>query len=304
MHTNGTTESKAFAKLGDIAPIPLVGKPPKVWPQALEMCRKAKGWTQKQMIAEALRGENVSLADIKAWELGRNSPTINQCQKLRAAMPSLFAYEDLLRLELRAAPRSTPKAPLAAVKPEGWTGPPVKSFGEALRWCRNGAGMTGTQLGLLVGCLQTAISRWERGAVLVPGSYYKLIEIFPALEFAPKPELSVRFQNTLRREGFMSAQEFQQENARAAAIVDAQAPRPPVAPKAPDKAATNQAGAAYGVLMADVISLKAELKKMEARHMNEQLAFQDKIKEAEEEAEQAHRRMYDEVNAMHGETTT
>lgn len=299
MHTNGTQKSEPFAKLGEIAHAPLPGKRPRSWSTALEICRKAKGWTQKQLLAEALPTENVGLADVKRWELERAYPTLNQCQKLRAALPALAAYDDLLRLELRADPRAK-KAPLPPQKPEGWPGPAVKTFAEAMAWARVRHGMSERDVCNLLGV--STLKNWIGGAPMIRGTFERLCEILPELRFGPQPRFSARVTNQPMTKAFLAAEETRREIVRAQLIVEPEAAPPPrtKAPAAPDAAAHNMAGANYGVLVAAKMSLEAEKGQIEKRHMAELLAIEEKIERATAAIADAQTQMETAVRTMHG----
>lgn len=298
MHTTNGTAGKPLATLGEIAttgkPLPIKFKS---WSTALETCRKARGWTQKQLIAEALRGENVTVASVKRWELAVEVPTLNQCHKLRAAMPEIVQFDELLRLDLRADPKLPKKGPLPAIRPEGWPGPAVKHFGEALKWCRIQRGMTQADLGRTFGVVSAA--RWEReGTVMVPEVYNNLCDYFDGLAYAPKPKLSARYQNQIRAKGYMVAQEMHQEAARARRVV---APEPEAPARAEiTQAPLNTAGANYGVLVAARMALDAEKKRMEARHMEESVAMDAKVRAADEKIEEAKAHMMTTAQTLHG----
>lgn len=305
MHTNGTAKSEPFAKIADLAdafhmaPPPLVGKPPKTWPTALEMCRKARGWSHSQLIAQGLKGENVSVSDVKRWELGRDLPTLNQCNKLRAALPTLWNYEDMLRLDRRAEPRAK-KTPLPApVQPEGWMGPPVKTFGEALRYCRVIEGMTQGDLAKQAGLSGSNISQHENGNVnVVQGTYEVLLSIFPQLEFAPKPKFSSFYKNRIRKGAFLTSERLRQEQAALQRTVEA--PKgTPTAPPARDTSALNMAGAALGVATAELYSLRAKEVAMKERHERELQGLLDDMQKAQQDIDQAQARLNEEAQ-IHG----
>lgn len=292
MHMNGTTES--FAKLGEVAV--LTGKRPASWSTALENCRRARGWTHKQLIAEALKGESVTLASVKGWELARGLPTLNQCHKLRAALPALGQFDDLLRLELRADTKAKAKAPPVPVKKDGWPGPPVKSFSEALKWCRMNHGMSQADLSRIVGVVSMA--SWEReGVVMIRGTYEILCDELPELRFAPLPKFSAKYQNQFRSRGFMESQEAHRDVARAQELVAP--PAPPQAQREPDRAPLNSAGANYGVLRAEVIGLEAELERMDSRHNEEKRVLMNSIDAAKAKVKEAEEHMMSAAKTMH-----
>lgn len=299
MHTTNGTAGKPLATLGEIA---ATGKPPpkfKSWSTALEVCRKAHSWSQKQLLAEALKGENLTVASVKRWELAHETPTLNQCHKLRAAMPELAQYDDLLRLDLRADPKLPKKGPLPLQKPEGWPGPPVKHFGAALKWVRVNRGMTQADLGRHFGVVSAA--PWEReGTTMVLEVYNNLCAYFEGLAFAPKPRFSQRYQNQIRAKGYMAAQEMNQEAARARRVVEPE-PAPVAAPR-PEQAHAplNTAGANYGVLVAAKMALDSEKRRLETRHMEEMLIMDSKLVDAQKKVDEAQAHMMTTAQVLHG----
>ncbi len=308
-NTNGHTESKPFAKLSDIAPVPLVGKQPQTWGTALEICRVAKGWTHKQLIAEALRGENVSIADVKRWEQCRSDPTLNQAHKLRAAIAPLGAYDHLLKMHLRAVTKNAPKAPEIPVQPEGWPGPAVKNFGEALRWMRTSRGMNQGDICRTIGISNSVVSKWETDSSqrLIPEVYRKLCDLFPGLGYAPKPALSAKYVNQFKKTAFLASKEMERDTARAVRTVEAsiaaqatgmQTFRIPVIDRAPLTAAS----AEYGVAAGNVQALKVELQQAARRHAKELAELQEKLLSAENEMLVAQEKMEKVSHEMHGGT--
>lgn len=289
MHTNGTN-TEPFAKLAEVAV--LTGKRPATWSTALETCRRARNWTHKQLLAEALKGENLTIASVKGWELARGTPTLNQCNKLRAAMPALGQFDDLLRLELRADTKAKAKAPLPSVKKEGWPGPPVKSFSEALKWARMSHGMSQADLSKICGVISMA--PWEReGAVMIRGTYEILCDELPEMRHAPLPKFSAKYQNQFRSRGFMESQEAHRDVARAQEVIQ------PVVPREPDRAPLNASGANYGVLRAEVIGLEHELERMDKRHDEEKKELMAKIDEAKAKTTEAEEHMKHAAKTMH-----
>lgn len=294
---HGLQQDKPFAKFSDI-----VAKVPKSWGTALELCRRARAWTQKQLIAEALGGENVTVSDVKRWELAKAQPTLNQAHKLRRAMPDLLQYDELLPLMLRETPRAKKAVPPPPVAPEGWPGPPVSHFGQALKWARVHHGMSQRDVAVQVGV--STISPWENNPniVMVRGTYERLCDsIFPELRLAPPPKFSARWTNQPRTKGYLISEEHHQEASRAQRVVAPAAPvAPPQANAAPSSAPLNSAGAQYGVLVAEVMSLEAEQKKMEARHLRESQEMEGRITKARAEVETASQHMRSTAHALHG----
>lgn len=293
---NGLQQSKPFAKIADIAP-----KQPRTWGTALEVCRAARGWSQKQLVSEALRGENVSASDVKRWELARDWPTLNMMNKIRAAMPEMEQYDELAKLDLRASPRMKGKTPGVPVKPEGWSGPPVEGFHDALAWARRAHGISQRDLAAMVGL--TNVGPWERaGYVMIEGTYEELLKVLPELRYAPKPIFSVKFKNQKLSKGFLVKQERLRDQERAQKIVEPGTPAPaaPVVPRGPDTAPLNSAGAQYGVLAANLIGLEAEKAKMERRHLHESEEMEARIEKAKGEMQTARAHVLSTAESLHG----
>lgn len=265
---------------------------PKSWPTALEICRLALGWTQKELLAKAFKGDaKVAPADVKKWESGKATPTMAQCQKLRDAMPRLYEHDDLLPLMLRASPKTrVPKPSAPSAMPEGWPGPPVSHFGAAVRWARESRGMGQGSLAMEIGISQSPLSQMEQGKNrVIRENYNKLLAMFPELQFAPLPEFSVKFQNTIKGKAYLASMEAKNEAARASHRLDVAAAEKGLAPPPPPTVSIeaimsqNQAGAAYGVLRGELSALRAQSMKMKRDHEIELNALAERHQQKERE---------------------
>lgn len=298
---------KPMATLGEISGAsPIPGNRPKAWSTALELCMKAADLTPKQVImACGFKAEEVSTADVKRWILGRTWPTLHQCNKLRAGIPLIRAYEDLLRLELREDPKRPKAPPKPAVVPEKWSGPPIKGFNEGLRYLRMRRGMTQGAAGKVIGVDAGTFCKWEKheDVTMIQEVYEKLCALFPGLEFAPKPEFSLRYKNQFKRENALDAEHRRMENARAVREIEAQADKPiaPVtkAPVVADRASLNAASAAYGIARGDLMALEAEVGALEVRHKTEEAELQARLLAAQTRVNEEQERVKVEAARLH-----
>lgn len=316
-------QNKPLANLKAVVIGPPALAKPKSYATALEKCRRALGWSQQQLLAEVFRGTtSVNISDIKRWETARSTPTATQAQKLRAAIPALAAFDDLLPLEARAFGKPAPGLP-APVSPAGWAGPPVPGFQEALRYVRRQNGMTTADVGRLVGVTRSGANQWEtvsKRPRMVRQNYDKLCEIFPQLKYAPKPEFSTAFKNTIKKKGFLEGDEARIETVRAVRELEAiaaPAPTPPIiremaaALKQPDHAKLNELSASAGVARGRVLALRAEkaglkrrqeeeIRQLMERHEEEEKRMEEQIARSESEAQGFEAQAEAEASRMYG----
>lgn len=309
MNTNGVNEkaltSRPLAALGTLE------KRPVMWGGALKLCRMAAKMSVPDLINKAFTTAtraDVSKGDVAKWEAGDTYPTARQCKLLRKFLPALRHYEDLLRLELREDPkhRDGPDVPPPDLgPPTKWIGAPVATFGAGLRYCREKDGMRQSDVALAMGVTNTTISHWETDGRskgpqefrVIQEVYDRLCEIFPMLQFAPKPPLSPFYQNQFKTEKWVESREARGNQARETHTVnlaiaaheeqkrvEAEAAKPPPIDFAP----ANQAGANYGVLKSALYALQAKKRKMEDEHkaamdrLTEEIGTQAKAVEAAE----------------------
>lgn len=301
-------------------------KRPKIWGQALSLARMARGWSVKDLVNHAAR--DVTPAIIKRWEIGDDRPKPRQMDVLRKFLPSLHDFDDLLPVDLRADPGQKRKQPraeppeLAEVPSTAeitrWVGPMPPTFGRALAFCREKAGLGQRDLALEMGVAGSTISNWEadRGGGgkssgtqfrMILEVYEKLCDFFPMLAYGPKPPFSPFFTSQKKTERFIEAKEQRGDKMRAqhiteealkeAARLHAEANKPKVVDEAP----ANYSGAQYGVLAAKVAGLKAKIKTMQAQHIVAIERLKGDLGDAEKEMMAAELEMERVANEVHGD---
>lgn len=321
MNTNGVNGNALTSR-----PLEALGmsleKRPVIWGSALKLCRIAAGMKSiPDLINKVFRNstkKEVSNGDVAKWEAGDAYPSLRQCKALRAFLPQLKQYEDLLRLDLREDPKhkdiSVASAPDET--PKGWIGPPVASFGAGLRACREKAGMKQGDVALAMGVVPSTVGAWETDGRNKPQDfrviqevYDRLCELFPMLRFAPRPPMSTKYNNQFKTGAWLEARDARGEQAREShavnlAIVahdeqkriEAEASKPPPIDHAP----ATMAGATYGALKSELFVLQAKKTKMEAEHKIAIDRVTQEIEAKREEAATAEREMMRVAGATHG----
>lgn len=298
----------------------LVSELPKSWATALEQARKAAGYGSPKMLAAALNSPRMpcGASDVMRWEAARAHPSLAQVQHLRELLPALVAVDELLPLALRMTAKVTPKPQAAS---EGWTGPPVTSFGEGLRYARQKAGMSQGDLAKLIGVMSPTLSNFERipDKVMISETWHRIVAVLPQVEFAPKPKFSTMYKNAFKSKGYLASEAARLDEHRAEAAwtkvaeaTPAHVPAPlPKAPPGVDNTKLVMAGAAYGALQAERRGLLAqaaqlkrnhdrELEAMAEKHSREDADHAAKIRDIDGRIEEAETRMDHEADAAHG----
>lgn len=291
------------------------GKRPKTYGGALEMCRKGRGWSVPDLISHAVRG--ATRLEVAKWEAGDEYPPPRFTELLRKFLPNIRGFDDLLPPGLREDPgakrkrAAEPEAPVAPPPtPDGWRGPPQPTFGLAMKYCREKAGLSQTDLGRLMGVTPHTIGSWELMRAsdqqtefrIIQGSYENICEILPMLRFGPKPKFSLRFMNQRVTENVIKAREARGDAARADKVVkDAVAAHVSAnTPKPVDEAPATMAGAIYGAAASRVATLKVKLKRITEEYMIAKSRIEGEIGDAETEMLKANEEMERVAHQVHG----
>lgn len=300
----------ALATVSVPAPARTPTNEPRTWATALERCRVEENLKQAELLTLAFPDGTVNLADLKRWETAHGQPSTSQAQKLRAALPRLFAYDHLLPPMLQASAKQKAPTPQAA-GPE-WPGPPVTDFAQALRWCVRSRGQKFTTMCTQVGVTASALSNWGKAGFpnnkVIRVNYDKLVALYPELKHAPVPEFSV-YTRTIKKVGYLRAQEAAFGAARIARDEPAPTPAPP--PSGPDRSKLQAAGAALGIYSGELASLKVQAIRLKRTHDEELQALGEKqkaqdealqvrIADTEKLVEEQRALVEKEAHAMHG----
>lgn len=314
--TVGEPDLKTQAMAGKLS---LVAELPKTWATALEAVRKAAGYGSTRMLAAALATPRMpcTASDVMRWEAARALPAIAQIQRLRELLPALVRCDELLPLALRQSGTVVSKPQAAA---EGWTGPPVTSFGEALRHARQKAGMSQADMARLIGVVVATYGNYEnRTRPMISEIWHRIVAELPQMAFAPKPTFSAMYKNAFRGKGYLASEAARREEHRAEAEwakPEETRKAPPVhVPETPnfDNTKLVMAGAAYGALQAErrgLLSQAAQLKRnhdreleaMAEKHSREDADHAAKIGDIDGRILEAVARMDLEADAAHGVT--
>lgn len=135
-------------------------------------------------VRDAARGVSVPESVYRTWETGEDLPS-------KAAFGRLCFH--FPRLRYAQPDRFSPgvPGPDEAALPTPRSGPPPRptTFGECLRAARVAQGLSGEELGALLGVSAPAVSQWERNdAAPVRVNYETLLALFTELATAPEPD--------------------------------------------------------------------------------------------------------------------
>lgn len=303
------------------AKLSLVAEIPKSWSTALESARKAALFVTPKMFAAALATPRMpcTASDVMRWEAARALPSIAQIQRIRDLLPALAACDELLPLQLRGVAKVTPK-PQAPT--EGWTGPPVQTFQQALKFARMQAGMNQADVARLIGVVTSTYGHYEKASDqnMIRETWNRIVGVLPQMEFAPKPVFSAKYKNAFKAKGFLESEAARVDEHRAEASWIAKAEhRQPTARAViirsgeVDISRLVMAGAAFGALQAERRGLLAQVAKQKSDHEKELEALaqtqaratrelESKLTEVDRRIVEAAERMDHEANAAHGVT--
>lgn len=283
-----------------------------IWGDALKFARGAHGWSVKDLINRAAR--DATPAKVAYWERGDERPTPRQCDLLRKFLPQIREFDHLLPPGHRGDPKASKVAAIEREEaPAGWRGPKVSTFGEALRFCREKDAISQIAQAHVIGVSQSTYNRYELGRQangepmkMIQEVYQRLVDQFPMLEFAPKPEFSGRFTNQIKTNNFIASQQAAGDAARRAKIakdaIEAHV-KEQVRSQQVDVAPVNAHGAHYGVLKAEVYTLQAKLVKMQAEYETAKTRIEAEIQTLKEQQKEADEAMMKAAIDAHGVET-
>lgn len=317
MTTNGITTNQPGLgnKVLAMEILKLPEKRPSTWAAALVLCREGAGWTRPDLINRAVK--DATKTDIAKWERGDHYPPPRFTELLRKFLPHIESFDDLLPPHLRGDPkkkREKAAAPAVEAPPapavDGWKGPMPLNFGNALRFCREKAGMKPADVGRIIGVAQPTVVAWELEKTYSAGdpfrmiheTYQRLCELFPMLAFGPKPAMSKKFVNQRKGEAYFDAMEARGELAKKEHIVK-QAIAAHIEeskPKPIDEAPATMAGAQFGVIAAQLAGLKSKLKKLESEYLVAKGRIEAEIATVEERKVAAELEMERVAHEVHG----
>lgn len=307
MQTNGEAAltARPFAALAE--------KQPTIWGDALKLCRLRKQWSQRDLINRVVK--DATTKEIMQWERGDKYPTPRHMEYLRKHLSGIAAFDDMLPIPLRA----DPKAAKAALKkdiiveppspPTSWKGPPVATFGQGLRHCREKHGMSQADVAADVGVTPNSVTRWETGVHagepvrMIQDVYEKLCEMFPMLQYAPRPEFSTRYPNQIKTAILMEARDRASDMARekhkADLVIKAHEELKAKAQEV-DMAPVNQHGANYGILRAEKMGLESKRQRAVQEHEKFIARIDADIAQKEEQMREADAALMSAAAQAHG----